>query len=604
MEFRLLGPLELEGDHGVVPLGSGKQRALLAVLLLHANEQVSRERLIDALWGETPPASAAHSVDVYVSRLRKALHEAGANGVLATRGAGYLLHVDGEHYDAGRFERLLDESRASSDSEQAAKLLRDALALWRGPPLVDVELEGSARRSVDRLEELRLVALEERIEADLALGRHPTVVGELQSLIAVHPLRESLRAQYMRALYGAGRQAEALDAYRDAHRTLAELGLEPSPELKALQRQILTHDPSLRVAADRGVREPRRRGGRRSWVIAGGLAVLVAVVAAVLTIGLTRDSGVAATVVAVNDSVGLFDPATERLVADIPIGGSPSNDSLVGGPNIAVGLGFVWVTNVDDLTLIRIDPKKRAIARTIGLGGIPAAVAVGHGAVWVLTTPTTTLLKLDSLGNIVQKIRLRRRDALPPPPFHRPASLVSGPGAIWVVHGLASVAKIDPRTGRVLHDTVGLGGVVPGEIVATRDSVWVAGLEQGLVVRLDPRTGDVAGTTQPAGGPFSFWPQLAEGADGLWATDYDEDLVWRINHATNRPDGSVTVDRGPVGIDISHGSVWVAASLGGTIDRIDPSTMKLTSRAEVGANPLNLAHGPGGIWVTFGPTTP
>jgi DNA-binding SARP family transcriptional activator len=284
MEFRLLGPLELEGDHGVVPLGSGKQRALLAVLLLHANEQVSRERLIDALWGETPPASAAHSVDVYVSRLRKAFHEAGANGVLATRGRGYLLQVDGEHYDAGRFEQLLDEARAA-DSEHAAKLLRDALALWRGPPLVDVELEGSASRSVDRLEELRLVALEERIEADLALGRHATMVGELQSLIDAHPFRESLRAQYIRALYGAGRQAEALEAYRDAHRTLAELGLEPSPELKALQRQLLTHDPSLQPSADRGGREPRRQRSRRPWVIAGGLALLIAAGAAVLTIG-------------------------------------------------------------------------------------------------------------------------------------------------------------------------------------------------------------------------------------------------------------------------------------------------------------------------------
>jgi DNA-binding SARP family transcriptional activator/DNA-binding beta-propeller fold protein YncE len=599
MEFRLLGPLELEGDHGVVPLGSGKQRALLAVLLLHANEQVSRERLIDALWGETPPASAAHSVDVYVSRLRKALHEAGANGVLATRGGGYLLHVDGEHYDAGRFERLLDEARAA-DSGEAAKLLRDALALWRGPPLVDVELEGSAGRSVARLEELRLLALEERIEADLTLGRHATMVGELQSLIDAHPFRERFRAQYIRALYGAGRQAEALEAYRDAHRTLAELGLVPSPELKALQRQILTHDPSLQASADRGGREPRRQRLRRPWAIAGGLALLIAAGAAVLTIGLTRDSGVASTVVGVNNSVGLFDPATERLVADIPIGGSPGYSY---GRNLAVGLGSVWVTNLDDMTLIRIDPKKRAIARTVGLGGTPAAVAVGHGAVWVLLAPTTTLLKLDSLGNIVQRIRLRRRDALPPPPSHMSASVAPGPDAMWVVHGLASVAKIDPRTGRVLHDTISLGGVLPGEVVATRGTVWVAGLDQGLVVRLDPRTGEMLGKTQPAGGPLSFWSQLAEGADGLWTTDYSEDLVWRLNQATNRPDGSVTVDHYPVGIDIYRGSVWVA-SLDGTIDRIDPKTMQLTSRAEVGANPLNLVHGPGGIWVTFGPATP
>jgi DNA-binding SARP family transcriptional activator len=178
MEFRLLGPLELEGRNGVVPLGSGKQRALLAVLLLHANEPVSRERLIDELWGFEPPASAAHSLEVYVSRLRKNLNGAGLEGVLASRGNGYLLRVEEERCDVGRFERLLEESRAA-DAKQARALLGEALALWRGPALADVDLPGSERSAIERLEELRVVALEERIERDLELDRHGAVVAEL-----------------------------------------------------------------------------------------------------------------------------------------------------------------------------------------------------------------------------------------------------------------------------------------------------------------------------------------------------------------------------------------------------------------------------------------
>src|SRR3954451_23915573 len=187
MEFRLLGPLEVvEHDRGLV-LGGGRPRALFAVLLLHANELVSVDRLIDGLWGESPPATAGKIVQVYVSRLRKQLGE----GRLVTRPPGYLLRVAPEELDLARFERLVAEAR-HQDAAAASATLRAALALWRGPPLADLAYERFAQAEIVRLEELRWAALELRIDADLASGRAPELVGELESLIAAHPLRERL----------------------------------------------------------------------------------------------------------------------------------------------------------------------------------------------------------------------------------------------------------------------------------------------------------------------------------------------------------------------------------------------------------------------------
>ena len=241
MEFRLLGPLEVLEQDRSLALGRGRQRALFGVLLLHANEVVSTDRLIDALWGRAPPLTAAKSVQVYVSRLRKELGE----GRLLTRAPGYVLKLDRSELDLGRFEQLLGEAR-NADPHNASQKLRRALALWRGAPLADLAYEPFVQTEVARLEELRCLALEQRIEADLASGRHAELIGELESLVAEHPLRERLRCQLMLALYRSARQAEALDAYRRARRQLSEqLGLEPSEELKRLEQAILRQDPAL-----------------------------------------------------------------------------------------------------------------------------------------------------------------------------------------------------------------------------------------------------------------------------------------------------------------------------------------------------------------------
>jgi eukaryotic-like serine/threonine-protein kinase len=241
VEFRLLGPLEASEHGRVLDLGAGKQRALFAILLLHANEIVSTTRLIDDLWPEAAPRTVAKSIQVYVSGLRKEL----GDGRLETRKPGYLLRVDPAELDVARFERLLAEAEGDPP-ERAGARLREALALWRGAPLADFADERFARPEIARLEGLRLAAFEQRIDADLATGRDVELVGELRALVAEHPLRERPRAQLMVALYRSGRQAEALDVYRDARRALIdELGIEPGAELRALEQAILEHDPAL-----------------------------------------------------------------------------------------------------------------------------------------------------------------------------------------------------------------------------------------------------------------------------------------------------------------------------------------------------------------------
>jgi WD40 repeat protein/DNA-binding SARP family transcriptional activator len=267
MRFGILGPVEVCDGDRIVAFGSERQRALLAILLLHANEVVSVDQLIDDLWGERPPPTALRTLQAHVSRLRKTLYQragdpvdangdllaGGSGGPLVTRGRGYLLRVAPGELDLDRFAILVEQGRqalAAGDPERAAEMLRASLALWRGSPLADFTYEAFAQAPIARLEELRLGAIEERVEADLALGRHEQLVGELSPLVERDPLRERLRAQLMLALYRCGRQAEALAVYQEFRQSLSrELGLEPSNALLLLERSILMHDPTLDLGA-------------------------------------------------------------------------------------------------------------------------------------------------------------------------------------------------------------------------------------------------------------------------------------------------------------------------------------------------------------------
>ena len=257
MEVRILGPLEVVADGHAVALGGSKQRSVLALLILHANQVVSRDRLVEELWGSSPPKTVDKVLQGCISRLRKALEpeisSADQARLLVTRPPGYVLELEAEALDLRRFERARADARAAAargNYAQASAALRAGLALWRGPPLGDLAYEPFAQPEIARLENLRLAALEERLDADLALGRHAAVIGELESLVSAFPLYERFHAQLMLALYRSGRQADALQSYRDARRRLVdELGIEPSPELTRLEQAILRQDSSLDWAA-------------------------------------------------------------------------------------------------------------------------------------------------------------------------------------------------------------------------------------------------------------------------------------------------------------------------------------------------------------------
>jgi DNA-binding SARP family transcriptional activator len=262
IEFRVLGSLEVVDGDRPVPLGPPKQRALLAMLLIHRGEPVSSDLLIDALWGETVPPSGVKLVQGYVSNLRKVL----GDGLLVTRGRGYLLRVEDGQVDVDRFGALLAEGRRAltdGDARAASERLGEALGLWRGPALADFAYETFAQPEIARLEEARLSALEDRIDAELKLGEHTRLVGELEALVREHPARERLRMQLMLALYRSGRQADALAAYRDAQGWLRdELGLEPGRELRSSSER--SWHRTQRLTCD-GWTAARARAG---WVLA------------------------------------------------------------------------------------------------------------------------------------------------------------------------------------------------------------------------------------------------------------------------------------------------------------------------------------------------
>src|SRR5262245_490263 len=246
MEFRILGQLEVLDDGRALPLGGAKQRALLALLLLHANDVVSTSRLIDHLWGFQPPKTARHQLEVYASRLRKALN---GGAQLRSHPPGYMLTIDRDQLDLTRFEAHVAAGRRAYEGgayREASTSFSEAIRLWRGEPLREFGLNGAIDPDLTRIDDLRMSTVEDRFDCELALGRHRVIVGELRSLLEEHPLRERLRAQLMLALYRSGQQAAALAVYRHARNLLIEeLGIEPGHELRELETAILRQDPAL-----------------------------------------------------------------------------------------------------------------------------------------------------------------------------------------------------------------------------------------------------------------------------------------------------------------------------------------------------------------------
>ncbi|MGL6279557.1 MAG: BTAD domain-containing putative transcriptional regulator, partial [Gaiella sp.] len=333
----ILGDVAASTSRGPVDVGSQQQRALLALLATSAGP-VASDSIVDALWPDAPPASAGKIVQTYVSRLRKALGQE----AIETRGRGYALSLPADAVDADAFRRLAREGRPA-----------EALALWRGPALADVRDLPALALEADRLESERLSVLEQRIDLDLEHGTSPALIGELQALVAQHPLREKPAGQLMLALYRAGRQTEALDVYTQTRQRLAdELGLEPGPLLKDMQQQILAHDARLTAAPPPSSRPkepgetPRHRRRRALPTAIGVVAVLVLVAAAAAWAALVLLDRGTGSVDTGRDTVARIDPETARIVESVSVGRDPGS--------IAATADYVWVVNDTDGTLSRV----------------------------------------------------------------------------------------------------------------------------------------------------------------------------------------------------------------------------------------------------------
>jgi YVTN family beta-propeller protein len=615
MDFRILGPLEVLDDERLLEVGGGKQRSVLALLLLHANEVVSSDRLIDELWPDEPPASAAKIIQAHVSRLRRALDGVG-EGILLTRGHGYLLRVEPGQLDRDRFRGLLEDGRAAlaaDDPDKAAGTLRDALALWRGPPLAEFAYDSFAQEEIGRLEELHVAALEERIEADLAVGRHEAVVQELEQLVGRHPLRERVRGQLMLALYRSGRQAEALEVYRDARRTLAdELGLEPSPTLQQLERAILSHDPALQAPMRRSPRGRARRKG--ALLIAAGAAVLVAAAIAVAIIELTGTRATPGLASVAADSVGVIDPGTNGIVGQIPVGSDPSR--------IAFAPSGVWVVSEHDKTVTRIDPASRTALRTFSVGGPPIDVAVSGNAVWLLLATRSELAggparlaRIDpELNDVVKTLSIGSASlGFGSGPVQ---SLAAGGGTLWVATPLSKVgiSQIDTTTENISTFSVGgpsygfnsgsVGGV-PGSsgIAFGAGALWV-GTDAG-VIRINTESRVVSKTiglgvvvpTALAVGEDAVWVVARPGFRCCPAETVGTGTLTRVDPTTNSVEETRAIGGYPSAIAVGEGSVWIADPRTRSVVRFDPRKNRVV-RIKVGARPRGIAVGDGFVWVS------
>ena len=639
MEFRILGPLEVLENSRSLALGRLKERIVLAVLLLHANEFVSRERLIDELWGTSPPATARKAVNVYISKLRQTLTRNGHDPI-ATAEGGYRLGVDPDLLDAERLRSLIAQARsciADGDSDPASQLLQEALALWRGPTLAGIPLESFGRDEVAQLDELRLAALMDRIDCDLALGRHEQVLGELNLLVREHPLRERLRAQQMLALYRADRQADALDVYAEARQTLVDdLGIEPCEALQRLQQAILRHDPSLETpegtAAVNGLppstaaptptptvgvedSAPRRRfRPRRLQLAVAGLVVLAASAAAA-----SLSSSTAATPRVVPNSLVRLDPRSGKPTVVVPVGVEP-------GP-IAFTPTAIWTVNHGDRTVSRYDLRTHRVQTRGGFPHQPYDVVADMGGnVWVSSkTPIVTRLAAGVGGT----------SAGPLYPSKAATIRVRGPGVghealgagyVWAIVGPLTypapgllpreddrLSLIDMQSDRVASSmrlrrsttsiAFGYGSAWIGAYDA--GGSWLAIISAGSTkpewIRLV--RGDSCGPPYDPG-PYGA-PLVATGAGSVWVLtcgQSNQQQLIKVDPETHRIVKRTSVSNlDPASfLAVGAGSVWLA---GASVSEVDPVTDKVVRTIPVGGRtktPCGIAATRDAVWVAVG----
>jgi DNA-binding SARP family transcriptional activator/streptogramin lyase len=585
----MLGPLEVWKDGQPLRLGGDRQRALLAFLLLHANVVVSTDRLIDELFDPATPETAENGVHVAVSRLRRLLEDASDEPrVVLTRPRGYELHLAPDQLDIARFEQRVAEGRRAledGDAASASTLLGDALTLWRGPALADLSQLDFVQSDVRRLEALRIAAVEDRIEADLAVGRSGELVPELEALVTANPLEERLRGQLMLALYRSGRQADALEVYRQTRSLLHdELGLEPSRTLQQLQRSILEHDPGLasrtpmtRPESGRG-RRPRRR-----WAYVGtAVAVAAAAVAVAVGFRVHRQGDV----VVEPGTIIRIDARSNRIVQSTPVGREPAA--------VLASDDAVWVASERDSTLSRVDLRT---GKAHSIGGVekPAFLTRDvRGNVYASAWDHPFVWRIDPITDeVVHRYRVRTR-AL---------DMAVDGGSLWVVDRLVNaVDRIDLARGTVRN--VIPVGTDPLVLASGYGAIWVANSDDWTVSVIRPgvpRPQTIAGIVKPLG--------IAAGEGAIWVGNNGTSTVTKIDPDTRRKvaeidivDHRSTTPSDLYDVEVGAGSVWAVDRGAHTLVRIDPDTNKVIARIELpeGTEPRSIAVNGEAIWLSVG----
>jgi YVTN family beta-propeller protein len=607
--FEVLGPLRVTRGGVAVPLGGRQQRAVLARLLLSDGGGLSVEQLADALWGEHVPPGAAATIQTYVFRLRQTLEpdrERGAPGqVVITDSGRYRLEVPPDGLDAAVFERHLAAGQrhlAAGSPAEAVTEFDQALALWRGEVLADLADYEFVQPVAARLSDKRMAALEAKFTAELALGRHGEVIGELDEMVARFPLNEQLQRLRMVSLYRCGRPSDALAAYDRLRRQLADdVGADPSPPLQQLHQQLLTHDPALawhptddsppvatlpaplsgEAASDvvrfgpQRVAKPIRRKRpwwRTRWLI---LAVLLVVVAAAGVTAIIVSQTPKRTLAAIPpNSVAIVDPNGATHDA-ITVGQSPTG--------LAYGFGSLWVANSGDNTVQRINPKTHEVIQKIDVGSSPIAVAVGASAIWVANALDSTVTKIDPTTYSTVRI----------PVGALPEAITAGPVGVWVANsGDDTVQRIDPATDHPDRPiTVGDG---PDGIALDGNTLWVANGRDRTVSHIDARTGQALSDPLDAGAGAKG---IVVWRGAVWVADNAAQNVTRLDVTTGHPTGKFPVGDGPESVAITGNNIWVGNSYDGTISRIDPASPRM-DRYATGASIRGMATVGSTLWVS------
>jgi branched-chain amino acid transport system substrate-binding protein len=564
MRFLLLGPFAVEDDHGPLRIAPGRESALLALLLVHRGEPLTNHRIVEELWGEAYPQNVAKSVQVYVSRLRKAL---GPNRIETTP-AGYRIRLDRGELDVEQFDELVDAGRRE-----------EALALWRGEPLTDFRYASFAQGEARRLEEIHRDLVADVLDDRLADGDTP--IAELETLIAREPLWERPRGQLMRALYLAGRQAEALEVYRETRALLDdELGIEPGPELQRLERAVLVHDPELGSP-----RQPARRlSKRKRWtaLIVLGLLLVAAAAAAVLTVSLWPAS--AHSLPYEPNSAVRIDAASGRVDASVPIAGAPAA--------VAVTPGRVWVGSSTGL----VSPWGAGSLRAEGgvsLGAVPEQLVASGKNLWAVA------------GRVVSGIdpsydRVRPRIVLPASSAGGIRIAAAPRGGVWIVDGSPLLRRYDGTGHRI---SVTPTGLPLSDVASIGSEVWALSRDRAALLELSSTTHRILGKIplelRPGvAAPLPF--ALAVGDGAIWVLAGSPPSLIRVDPRVGAVTNTVPLGIGsdPVAFTVNRDGVWAADSGDGTIARIDPSTLALR-RIVVGGAPVGIVAGGGSrIWAT------